>query len=75
MPYLLFVDLLVLFLFIFALVLAETKVRLYLLAVMALLFIFPFLFKTTAIKLICFTGRVIFGIGCYVYVKMHGYLS
>lgn len=52
--------------------LAETKGRIIIATVMILLFVLPSLFPGNTLSLICFLGRMIFAVGCYLYVKWQG---
>jgi hypothetical protein len=75
MAYLLIVNLITLIVFIFAFLTAETKGKIILAIIMALLFILPRLFPIREVAYICYAGRLIFAIGCYLYIKMHGFLK
>ena len=67
-------NLIVLIAFIFAFLIAEIKGKLFLATFMAFLFLLPSLFQISAIGWMCYTGKVILGIGCYLYIKSHGFL-
>ena len=67
------INLIVLFLFFYAFLVAETKPRIILTVIIALLFVLPFLFKIAAVYWICYAGKVVFGISCYVYTKTKGF--
>jgi hypothetical protein len=71
-PYLLIVNIITLIIFIFAFITAETKGKIILATIMALLLIIPYLFPIREVEFVCFIGKVIFGIGCYLYIRMHG---
>lgn len=73
-PYLLIVNIIVLIIFVFAFIAAETKGKIILATIMALLFILPFLFPIPAVGWACYIGKLIFGIGCYIYIRSHGFL-
>lgn len=66
------INLIVIFLFIYAFLAAEAKPRIILTAIIALLFILPLLFKILFVYWVCYAGKVIFGISCYVYTKAKG---
>jgi len=74
-PYLPLINLVVFIIFIFAFIAAETKGRIILATIMALLFILPFLFPFSAVGWACFVGKVIFGIGCFFYIRMRGFFK
>lgn len=74
-PFLPVVNLIVITAFIFAFVVAETKHRVILATIMVLLFILPSLFQSPSLVWIYYAGRVIFGIGCYIYIKWRGLLT
>jgi len=67
------INLIVLFLFIYAFLVAEAKPRIILTVIIALLFILPLLFKIPAVYWICYAGKVVFGIFCYVFTKTKGF--
>jgi hypothetical protein len=75
MPYLLIVNIITLIVFIFAFITAEAKGKIILAIIMALLFILPRLFPIRELEYICSAGEVIFAIGCYLYLRMHGFFS
>ncbi len=75
MPYMLIANIIILIIFIFAFIAAETKGKIILATIMALLIILPYLFPIREVKLACFVGKVTFGIGCYLYIKMHGFFK
>jgi hypothetical protein len=74
-PFLPVLNLIVIVAFIFAFVAAETKHRIILTTIMALLFIFPSLFHFSSLPWVIYAGKVIFGIGCYIYIKWRGLLT
>ncbi|UCC40168.1 MAG: hypothetical protein JSV96_01550 [Candidatus Aminicenantes bacterium] len=74
-PFLPIVNLVVIAAFIFAFVAAETKHRIILVIIMALLFILPSFFQSSTLGWIFYAGRVIFGLGCYIYIKGRGFLK
>ncbi len=69
MPYEQFVNIIVLIIFIVAFLTADTKGKIILSLIMASLFILPFMFPFRVIRWVCFAGKAIFGIGCYIYIK------
>lgn len=75
MPYLLIVNIITLIVFIFAFLTAEAKGKIILATIMALLFILPYLFPIREVEWASFAGKVIFSLGCYLYIKMHGFLK
>jgi hypothetical protein len=75
MPYLLIVNIITLIVFIVAFITAEAKGRIILATIMALLFILPYIFPTREVEWASFAGKVIFSFGCYLYIKMHGFLK
>ena len=66
------INLIVIAIFIYAFLNAETKGRVTMTAILALLFILPALFSASPIYWICYTGKVIFGLSCYLYIKGKG---
>lgn len=54
---------------IFAFSMAENKGRIIIATVMISLFVLPHLFPSTALSIICFVARMVFGIGCLLYIK------
>jgi hypothetical protein len=75
MPYLLIVNIITLIVFILAFLTAGGKGKIILATIMALLFILPYLFPIREVEWASFAGKVIFSLGCYLYVKMHGFLK
>ena len=69
MAYEQFVNIIVLIIFIVAFLSADAKGKIILSLIMAPLFILPFLFPFPVIKWVCFVGKAIFGIACYLYIK------
>ncbi len=68
-PYASVIDLIVIFLFVYAFLLAEARARIILTTILVLLFILPALFKVAAIYWICYVGKDILGLSCYVYAR------
>lgn len=73
-PYALIGDILALALAVIAFSMAENKGRIIIATVMISLFISPRLILSTSLSIICFTGRMVFGIGCLLYIKWRGTL-
>jgi len=60
---------------IYAFSMAENKGRVIIATVMISLFVLPRLSPSTAFSIICFAGRMVFGIGCLLYIKWQRTLS
>jgi len=73
-PYMPILNLIVIIFFTLAFLTADIKVKIILAAVMALLFILPHFFPIPALGGIYFIGKIIFGVGCYIFIRWHGYL-
>jgi hypothetical protein len=43
--------------------------RIIILALVSLTFLLPTLLSSMAVGLICYVGRILIGIGCYIYLK------
>jgi len=74
-PYLPLINFVVFIIFIFAFITAEIRGKIILVVIMALLFILPYLFPFSAVVWACFVGKVIFGIACFLYIRVHGFLK
>jgi len=48
---------------------AEGPGRLIIIALLVLTFLIPALWSASLVSLICFIGRLILGIGCFIYLK------
>ena len=48
---------------------AEYRGRIIILSVAVLSFILPALFSSRALDFVCMIGRLVFGMGCYIYWK------
>jgi len=48
---------------------SEGKARLIILALALPLFLLPLFVSSAVPRLICFVGRLLLGIGCYIYIK------
>ena len=68
-PYALIGDILALAIAVIAFSMAENKGRIIIATVMISLFILPRLIPSTVLSIICFAGRMVFGIGCLLYIK------
>jgi hypothetical protein len=66
----LIMTLVVLFLFISAFKKAEGNGKLILATIAALLFLTPYIIQNSVLGWICYGGKVIFGIGCYLYIRL-----
>jgi membrane protein YdbS with pleckstrin-like domain len=75
MSYLLIVNIITLIVFIFAFITAEAKGKIILAIITALLFILPRLFPFRGVEYSCSAGKIIFTIGCYLYLRMHGFFK
>jgi hypothetical protein len=51
---------------------AEAKGRVIMTVILALLFILPLLFTASAIYWICYAGKIILGLSCFLYIKGKG---
>jgi hypothetical protein len=60
----------VLFLFISAFRKAGASGKIILSAIVALLFLTPYIIQNSVLGWICYGGKVIFGIGCYLYIRL-----
>lgn len=66
------INLIVFVIFVYAFLNAETRARIIMTAILALLFILPALFSAPVLYWVCYAGKVIFGLSCYLYVKGKG---
>lgn len=73
-PYPLIINFLVLVFFVLAFLSAELKAKLILLGIAVLLFGLPYLFSPGELFWVFYAARVIFGLGCYVYIRRQGFL-
>ncbi len=67
------INIIVIAVFIFAFLSAETKGRVIMTAILALLFTLPAIFTASVIYWLCYAGKVIFGLSCYISLKSRGY--
>lgn len=68
-PYGLIGDIIAAAIAIIAFSMAENKGRIIIATGMISLFVLPRLIPSTALSIICFAGRMLFGISCLLYVK------
>ena len=68
-PYGSVIDLIVIFLVVYAFLLAEARARIIMTAIFIVLFMLPLLFRVPAVYWVCYAGKVILGLGCYVYTR------
>ncbi len=73
-PYPLIINFLVLVFFLLAFFSAELKGKMILLGIAALLFGLPMLVSFGSVTWIVYTARVIFGLGCYLFIRKQGFL-
>ncbi|UCE23031.1 MAG: hypothetical protein JSV46_02890 [Candidatus Aminicenantes bacterium] len=66
------INLIVIVIYVYAFLNAEAKGRVIMTAILALLFILPVLFSAPAVFWVCYAGKVIFGLSCYLYIKGKG---
>jgi ABC-type sugar transport system permease subunit len=66
------INLIVIAIFVYAFLNAEMKGRIIMTAILALLFILPAVFTASVIYWLCYAGKVIFGLSCYLYIKGKG---
>jgi hypothetical protein len=58
---------------IWAFVVADTvKGRVFIAAAMLVIFFLPVVWHTSAARLVSFVGWIIYGIGCYLFLRMRG---
>ncbi len=73
-PYPLIINFLVLVFFLLAFFSAEGKGKLILLGIAVLLFGLPYIFSLGSLFWIFYTARIIFGLGCYIFIRRQGFL-
>jgi hypothetical protein len=73
-PYPLIINFLVLVFFLLAFFSAEYKGKLILLGAAAVLFGLPSILSFGSVVWIVYTARVIFGLGCYLFIRKQGLL-
>jgi len=66
------INLIVIVIFVYAFLNAEARARIIMTAILALLFILPAFFSVPALYWVCYAGKVIFGLSCYLYIKGKG---
>jgi hypothetical protein len=67
------INIIVIAVFIFAFLSAETKGRVIMTIILAMLFALPALFPVSVIYWLCYAGKVIFGLSCYLSLKSRGF--
>jgi hypothetical protein len=73
-PYPAIINFLVLVFFLLAFLSAEQKGKLILLGIAVLLFGLPAIISFGSIAWIVYAARVIFGLGCYLFIRKQGFL-
>ena len=73
-PYPIIINFLVLVFFLLAFLSAELKGKLILLGILALLFGIPAIISFGSVTWIVYAARVIFGLGCYLFIRKQGFL-
>jgi hypothetical protein len=73
-PYPLIINLLVLVFFLLAFLSAEIKAKSILLGIAVLLFGLPYILPLGGLSWIYYSGRVFFGLGCYIFIRKQGFL-
>jgi len=73
-PYPTIINFLVLVFFLLAFLSAELKGKLILLGVAVLLFGLPYIISFGSVAWIVYAARVIFGLGCYLFIRKQGLL-
>ena len=68
------INFLVLVFFLLAFLSAELKGKLILLGIAVVLFGFPAIISFGSISWIVYAARVIFGLGCYLFIRKQGFL-
>jgi hypothetical protein len=67
------INIIVIAVFIFAFLSAETKGRVIMTVLLALLFALPAIFTASVIYWLCYAGKIIFALYCYLSLKSRGY--
>jgi hypothetical protein len=73
-PYPVIINFLVLVFFLLAFLSAEYKGKLILLGIAAVLFGLPYIISFGSVAWIVYAARVIFGLGCYLFIRKQGLL-
>jgi hypothetical protein len=73
-PYPIIINFLVLVFFLLAFLSAELKGKLILLGIVALLFGLPAIVSFGNMSWIMYAAKVIFGLGCYLFIRKQGFL-
>jgi hypothetical protein len=73
-PYPIIINFLVLVFFLLAFLSAELKGKLILLGIVVLLFGLPAIVSFGSVSWIVYGAKVIFGLGCYLFIRKQGFL-
>jgi hypothetical protein len=73
-PYPLIINFLVLVFFLLAFFSAEGRAKLILVGIAVLLFGLPYIFSLSSLYWIFYAARIIFGLGCYIFIRRQGFL-
>ncbi len=73
-PYPIIINFLVLVFFLLAFLSAELKGKLILLGIVVLLFGLPSIISFGSVAWIVYAAKVIFGLGCYLFIRKQGFL-
>jgi hypothetical protein len=73
-PYPLIINFLVLIFFLLAFLSAELKGKLIILGIAVLLFGLPVIVSFGSVTWILYAAKVIFGLGCYLFIRKQGFL-
>ena len=73
-PYPIIINFLVLVFFLLAFLSAELKGKLILLGIVVLLFGLPSIISFGSVAWIVYATKVIFGLGCYLFIRKQGFL-
>jgi hypothetical protein len=73
-PYPVIINFLVLVFFLLAFLSAEYKGKLILLGIAAVLFGLPYIISFGSVAWLVYAARVIFGLGCYLFIRKQGLL-
>lgn len=73
-PYPIIINFLVLVFFLLAFLSAELKGKLILLGIVILLFGLPTIISFGSVAWIVYAAKVIFGLGCYLFIRKQGFL-
>lgn len=73
-PYPIIINFLILVFFLLAFLSTELKGKLILLGILVLLFGLPAIISFGSVTWIVYAARVIFGLGCYLFIRKQGFL-